>query len=182
MDQDQNQQISRQEYMQYGQQQFEKSQQQAGGKLTTADNQMRQAQSGQRSGQGQSGQQQGNQSQTGQQQTADWQQVIRWREADVDRNGDDIVTADEAAHAWVETFHQLDRNGDDQLTQSELDQAKAQKAMIDQRFAKLDANGDGQISLDEYSSAGHDLMDFADLDGDGEVTAWEYRAVRVTDR
>ena len=89
--------------------------------------------------------------------------MIRWRETDVDRNGDDIVTADEAAHAWVETFHQLDRNGDDQPTQSELDQAKAQKAMFDQRFAKLDANGDGQISLDEYSSAGHDLMDFADL-------------------
>jgi hypothetical protein len=36
--------------------------------------------------------------------------------------------------------------------------------------------------LDEYASAGHDLMQFADLNGDGEVTAWEYRAVRVTDR
>ena len=54
--------------------------------------------------------------------------------------------------------------------------------MIDQRFAELDANGDGQIGLDEYASAGHDLMNFADLDNDGQVTAWEYRAVRVTDR
>jgi hypothetical protein len=59
---------------------------------------------------------------------------------------------------------------------------QAQQAMIDQRFARLDGNGDGQITLDEYASAGHDLMQFADLNQDGEVTAWEYRAARVTDR
>jgi Ca2+-binding EF-hand superfamily protein len=201
MDQDQNQRVSRQEYMQYGERQFDQAQQHAGGKLSTADGQQQQAQSGeQQSGQQQSGKQQAQgaqqqsgqqqaqsgqqqngqqQAQSGQQQSAGWQEVVRWREADVDRNGDDIVSADEAAGAWVETFHQLDQNGDDQLTQDEIDQAKAQKAMIDQRFAKLDANGDG---LDEYSSAGHDAMDFADLDGDGDVTAWEYRAVRVMDR
>jgi Ca2+-binding EF-hand superfamily protein len=206
MDQDRNQQISRQEYMQYGEQQFKRAQEQAGGKLSTAESQMRQQQTGQaqtgqqqQTGQAQTGQQQAGQAQTqaqtGQQQQAGQQQaqqgqseaqgrqeVVRWREADVDRDGDGIVTADEAAAAWVETFHQLDRNGDDQLSQDELDQMRAQRAMIDRRFAELDADGDGQIGMDEYASAGHDLMDFADLDNDGEVTAWEYRAVRVTDR
>jgi Ca2+-binding EF-hand superfamily protein len=165
MDQDQNQQISRQEYMQYGEQQFQKAQQQAGGQVTTA---------------AQTGQAQTGQAQQGQ--TPEWQQVVRWREANVDRNGDGIISSDEAASAWIESFHRLDQNGNDQLSQDELKQVQAQQAMIDQRFAKVDANGDGQITLDEYASAGHDLMQFADLNGDGEVTAWEYRAVRVTDR
>jgi Ca2+-binding EF-hand superfamily protein len=186
MDQDQNQQISRQEYMQYGQKQFEQAQQQAGGKLTTAEAQMQQR-SGQQQQSGDQQAQAGQQQQSGQQQaqqgqTAGWQEAVRWREAEVDRDGDGIVTADEAANAWVETFHRLDQNGDDQLSQDELERIRAQKAMVDRRFAELDANKDGQIGLDEYASAGHDLMDFADLDNDGQVTAWEYRAVRVTDR
>ena len=165
MDQDQNRQISRQEYMQYGEQQFKQAQQQAGGQLTTAA----------QTGQAQRGQAQGGQ-------TPEWQQVVRWREADVDRNGDGIISSDEAASVWIETFHGLDQNGNDQLSQDELKRMQAQKALVDRRFAKLDANGDGQISLDEYAGAGHDLMQFADLNQDGEVTAWEYRAVRVTDR
>jgi Ca2+-binding EF-hand superfamily protein len=194
MDHDQNQQISRQEYMQYGQKQFEQAQQQAGGKLTTAEAQMQQ-QRGQQAQTGQQETQAGQQQQTGQQpaqagqqaqqdqgQQYGWQEVVRWRESDVDRDGDGIVTADEAAHAWVETFHRIDQDGDDQLSQQELDRIRAQKAMIDRHFAELDANDDGQIGLDEYASAGHDLMNFADLDNDGQVTAWEYRAVRVTDR
>jgi hypothetical protein len=89
MDQDQNQQISRQEYMQYGELQFQKAQERAGGKLTTAGVQT----SGQQSGTQQSGA----------------EDVVRWREADVDRNGDNIISADEVASAWTETFHQLDR-------------------------------------------------------------------------
>jgi hypothetical protein len=52
--------------------------------------------------------------------------VVRWREADVDRNGDDIVSSDEAAHAWIESFHQLDQDGNDQLSQDELKQMQAQ--------------------------------------------------------
>ena len=168
MDQDQNQQISRQEYMQYGEQQFQNAQQRAGGKLTTA---------GVQTG----AQQSGTQQQTGTQQTSP-EDVVRWREANVDRNGDNVVSADEAAAAWTETFHQLDRNGDEQLSQDELNRVQAQKSMVDQRFAKLDSNGDGQITIDEFASAGHNLMDYADFNQDGEVTAWEYRAVRVTDQ
>ena len=168
MDQDQNQQISRQEYMQYGEQQFQNAQERAGGKLTTA---------GVQTG----AQQSGTQQQTGTQQTSP-EDVVRWREANVDRNGDNVVSADEAAAAWTETFHQLDRNGDEQLSQDELNRVQAQKSMVDQRFAKLDSNGDGQITIDEFASAGHNLMDYADFNQDGEVTAWEYRAVRVTDQ
>jgi Ca2+-binding EF-hand superfamily protein len=146
MDQDQNQQISRQEYMQYGEQQFKQAQEEAGGQLTTAA-QTSQTQTGQAQ----------------QAQTPEWQQVVRWREAHVDRNGDGIISSNEAAHAWIEIFHQLDQNGNDQLSQDELKQMQAQKALIDWRFARLDVNGDGQISLDEYASTGHDLMQFADL-------------------
>jgi hypothetical protein len=77
------------------------------------------------------------------------QQAVRWREAHVDRNGDGMISSDEAASAWIETFHQLDQNGNDQLSQAELDQMQAQQAMVDQRFGRLDGNGDGQISVDE---------------------------------
>jgi hypothetical protein len=139
---DQNRQISRQEYMQYGEQQFQEAQEQAGGQLTAAP-------------------------QTGE------AQAMRWREAHVDRNGDGMISSDEAASAWIDAFHQLDQNGNDQLSQDELDQMQAQQAMVDQRFGRLDGNGDGQISVDEYASAGHDLMQLADLTGDGEVSAWE---------
>jgi Ca2+-binding EF-hand superfamily protein len=163
MDQNQDQKISRQEYMQYGEQQFNRAQQQAGGQMSVAN-----AQTG------------AQQAQNGQ--ATSPENVIRWREADVDRNGDNIISADEAAAAWVQIFHQLDRNGDDQLSQDELQRVNAQKAMIDQRFAKLDANGDGTVSLAEFASAGHDLINFADLNQDGEVTAWEYRAVRATNQ
>jgi hypothetical protein len=159
MDQDQNRQISRQEHMQYGEQQFNHAQEQAGGQLTTA------APTGE--------------AQTGQ--TPGWQQAARWREAAVDRNGDGIVSSDEAASAWIDSFDQLDHDGDDQLSQDELDQMQAHHAMVDQRFGRLDANGDGQISPDEYASAGHDVMQSADLNGDGQVSPWEYRAARVAD-
>jgi Ca2+-binding EF-hand superfamily protein len=159
--------------MQYGEQQFQKAQQQAGGKLSTAGAQQTGTQPS--GGQPSSGQQSGTQ-QSGA------EDVVRWREARVDRNGDNVVSADEAAAAWTETFHQLDRDGDEQLSQDELKQVQAQKAMVDQRFAKLDSNGDGQITVDEFASAGHNLMGYADLNQDGEVTAWEYRAVRVTDQ
>ena len=179
MDQDQNQRISRQEYMQYGEQQFQQAQEQAGGQLTTG--QAGQAQTGQMQA-AQGGQAQTGQTQTGQGQTPEWQQVVRWRESNVDINDDGIIAADEAASAWVDTFQRLDRNGDDQLTQDELEHMQAQKAMVDQRFAKLDTDGDGQIGLDEYASAGHDLMQLADFNEDGVVTAWEYRAVRYTDQ
>jgi Ca2+-binding EF-hand superfamily protein len=179
MDQDQNQRISRQEYMQYGEQQFQQAQEQAGGQLTTG--QAGEAQTGQMQA-AQGGQAQTGQAQMGQGQTPEWQQVVRWRESNVDINDDGIIAADEAAAAWVDTFQRLDRNGDDQLTQDELEHIQAQKAMIDQRFAKLDTDGDGQIGLDEYASAGHDLMELADFNEDGVVTAWEYRAVRYTDQ
>ena len=62
MDQNQDRQISRQEYMQYGEQQFKKAQEQAGGKLTAAGAQTAMQQSGAQSGSGE-------------------ENVVRWREA-----------------------------------------------------------------------------------------------------
>ena len=177
MDQDQNRQVSRQEYMHYGEQQFTKAQEQAGGELNATRAEKSQTQQAR----GETQQTQPGQTERGQGETTGWQNVVRWREAEVDRNSDDIIGSDEAASVWSQTFNELDRNGDNQLSQDELDQVQAQKAMIDKRFEAIDGNGDGQVSEDEFTNVGANLMQRADLNEDGDVTAWEYRALRVTD-
>jgi Ca2+-binding EF-hand superfamily protein len=92
------------------------------------------------------------------------------------------------------SFANLDTNKDKSLNKAEVEAAQARNVAqaqaaitkrIETEFAKLDGNKDGQLSLAEFKGAApspraapvDDLMKQLDRNGDGKVSADEYRAV-----
>ena len=69
--------------------------------------------------------------------------VARWREAGVDRHGDNII-APTNPPGLGRYLPPARPHGDERLSQDELKRVQPQKAMIDRRFARLDSNGDGR--------------------------------------
>lgn len=65
-----------------------------------------------------------------------------------DRNGDKIITAEEAAEKW-KTIEELDANHDRKLTRDEL--ARAPEMHNRRRFEEIDRNHDGQIDFTEFA-------------------------------
>ncbi|MEL6235743.1 MAG: EF-hand domain-containing protein [Pseudomonadota bacterium] len=113
--------------------------------------------------------------------------------AQIDRDGDGVVTTEEADAFRAEQFAQADANTDGQVTRDELaafhrariearllERARRMAEMASARMmTRLDTDGDGQISAEEMTSPEADRM-FAlvDRDGDGAITRRETRELR----
>lgn len=111
---------------------------------------------------------------------ADYMESTRWREEAVapaaDLDGDGIITAAEAeayAESW---FMMYDRDRDGILTTPEYDPSQA--AVRNMTDMLRDSGGSDVIRQDDYMAYRDRALAEADLDGDGEVTVWEYRAYR----
>ena len=107
----------------------------------------------------------------------------------LDADGDGIVAPDDAARRHQMTFRRLDRDGDELLSQDEFVSRGGRGFRFapphmrrteqrQQRFEAIDSDQDGQLSLVEFMSAGERRFAASDLNGDGMVTVWEFRAFR----
>jgi hypothetical protein len=61
----------------------------------------------------------------------------------LDRNGDEVLVAEELPYGWTADIKNADKNGDKKIQFSEA------IIYIDQTFQERDANGDGMLSRDE---------------------------------
>ncbi|MEP6939503.1 MAG: EF-hand domain-containing protein [Rudaea sp.] len=95
--------------------------------------------------------------------------------AQLDANGDGVVTRDEFVAAAKARFSALDASHTGQLTAAQI--AKSPTAQQrDLKFAdhivkKLDTNGDGSVSLDEYLAGAKARFSRLDRGGDGYLDA-----------
>ena len=113
----------------------------------------------------------------------------------IDKNGDGLITQDEAAGRREKTFEQLAGKGAQALTMEKFSlqpQPKQAKASDDshmgfqdlryvalqtrrkQVFKSMDQNGDGKVTKEEFMAAGKKRFETNDLDKDGHLTAWEF--------
>jgi Ca2+-binding EF-hand superfamily protein len=84
--------------------------------------------------------------------------------------------ADQGGHG-MRMFEQFDQDGDGRVTAEEI------AGVRDERLAAFDSDGDGALSLEEYEALWLDAMRTQmvrgfqrhDVDGDGRVTAEEFR-------
>lgn len=91
----------------------------------------------------------------------------------VDLDDDQYVSEEEAQADWVRRFQRLDVDDDGELTRDEL----ARRVGPD--VGELQEQAAGGMTREDYMIAQEQEFAEADLDGDGEVTVWEYRTYRV---
>lgn len=109
--------------------------------------------------------------------------------ATLDTDGDGLLTVEELSAQAQTRFAAADANGDGGLSADEiLALIEAERlARATERLAHADANGDGLLQIAELADRMPDpaqLLDRADLDADGAVSAEEYGAMqaRLADR
>lgn len=108
--------------------------------------------------------------------------------AEQDRNGDGVITRQEARAAALSEMGNLDTSGDGVLAPAEVSAwvtasspdrrgfpAQVHAALLDATMQLWDGNGDGRITLAELQDAFVDTLLMADHDGDGQVTREELR-------
>ncbi len=113
------------------------------------------------------------------------------RFADIDANGDGLVSRAEATSNAESVFNAMDADTNGKLTKDEYmsvrmgQQNGANTAMQAQRqaekearFAPMDTNGDGQVSLEEFVAGAANRFKAADANGDGMLTRPEWRNAR----
>ena len=91
--------------------------------------------------------------------------------ADLDKNGDNVLSQDEVQGRMLDHFAQLDKDGNGTLSQDEMPMGKQGKGGRDHKgpnFTDLDKNGDNVLSQEEVQ--GRMLDNFAQLDKDGNGT------------
>jgi hypothetical protein len=112
------------------------------------------------------------------------------RAAIVDRNGDGLISADEAAAWHEELFAAMDADDDEVVTLDEFiavraksttapgPQADAQRQRQSAHYKAMDKSGDGKLTASEFLDFGAARFKQSDRDGDGKVSVWEFRAHR----
>lgn len=108
-----------------------------------------------------------------------------------DRNGDGVVSAEEASDNAEEAFRTMDTNENDRVTFREFMEIRMGhgKALAKQRqavrrrenetwFAEMDTNRDANLSRLEFFEAARRHYLKSDANEDGKVTLWELRAQR----
>ncbi len=124
--------------------------------------------------------------------------------ADLDTNGDGVLSVEEMQAPMLERFQSVDTDGDRSLSADELNAARPEKGE-GKRFgggkfgkhggehggnrgdraanmiAKMDADGDGLLSLEELSSNPQpaQMFDNIDANGDGAISQEEFDAAHA---
>lgn len=148
LDADQDQAVSRQEYLAYGKQSYYGTREQAGAEPVSADAYL---------------------------------ESTRWRDEALrpnpDLDGDGVISAEEFAADAERWFGSFDRDRDGIITEPDYDPTQAEIRDITDTFA---ASGDADVivSRDDFVAFREQQYEEADLDGDGVVSVWEYRAYR----
>ena len=104
----------------------------------------------------------------------------------VDINGDGTISADEAA-AWAEAqFDRLNPDDSDRVSRDAFlalpqrpmmpSQVQALQRRRETQFKAMDRNNDGFVDHDEWMAWHQERYQSADLDKDGKVSPWEFRA------
>lgn len=103
----------------------------------------------------------------------------------VERDGDGIIVAGEAA-AWHETlFVSLDPDNDGALSAGEFAAGgmgpgarTGRQERHEARFGEIDENKDGQVTIDELLGTASERFEAADRHENGQVSVWELRIAR----
>lgn len=100
-----------------------------------------------------------------------------------DKNGDGLITKEEALAAREVAFKRADRNGDGVVNAADRPKQPRLAAEYNQRTAQLrarfDLNGDGAVTLEEVRSAPTTAFDAADVNKDGVIDQAEIAAARA---
>jgi len=109
----------------------------------------------------------------------------------IDRNADGIIGDDEAAAEAETVFVTMDADDNGEITEAEYMAVRtgrgggrnaARQRMMQERkkvrFPQMDTDEDARVSKAEFLSAAQARFTASDLDGDGTVTPWEFRAHR----
>lgn len=114
------------------------------------------------------------------------------RMAEMDVNGDGVISLDEIQSRETEQFANVDANNDGQVDAAEMvafqeaRRAEQMRERESRRVARmiehLDADGDGSLSVEEFTSRPREMFARLDTDGDGQISAEEREAMREARR
>lgn len=101
------------------------------------------------------------------------------RMAELDTDGDGVITRGEVEASHIARFNETDANGDGTLTVDEITahheakRAERKQRRHERMLEKTDTNGDGVISSEEFTADKMARYDRMDTDGDGIVSKEE---------
>lgn len=104
--------------------------------------------------------------------------------AELDADGDGLLSADEMREAMTARFTAADADGNGALSADELETiiearlAERGARMVERMLARRDADGSGDLSLEELAQGQprQAMFDRLDADGDGAISEAEFEA------
>lgn len=99
---------------------------------------------------------------------------------DADRNGDDVITFEEAKEVTAQRFNRFDRNQDGTIDNTDIDNLNSE--MIDYRVRRFmhryGASGNGELTLEQFAKFRSERFARLDVDNDGELSREELPHMR----